>query len=55
MKNRGLEKFGVIDKDYQRVRLKEGDVCEVHDEEGKGYIANYPQILCKVESDEEGQ
>jgi hypothetical protein len=33
--------------------LKEGESCEVDDKEGKGYLANYPLIVEKVETSDD--
>lgn len=55
LKNRNEESFGIIDKYGQRVFLKQGETCEVRDDEGKGYISNYWDVFCRVEVDEKNQ
>ena len=44
------QEITVTDKDYQARLLKPGECCEVEDQEGKGYIANYSNILEKIDT-----
>jgi len=55
LSKRNQEAFGLIDKHMKRVFLKEGETLEVDDKEGKGYVANYPMIVEKIETDDTQQ
>lgn len=43
--------FTVTDKDFQQVNLQPWETCEVDDGEWRGYLANYADILEKIDTD----
>lgn len=55
IRNKSNRLFTVTDKNFQSVCLQPNDVCEVEDLEWKGYLANYGDILTKVEDPNEAK
>ena len=53
VKNKSGRLFTVTDKDYQQVTLHPGETVEVDDLEWKGYLANYSDILEKIDTETE--